>query len=104
MQWLVAQAYPTAKRIHVILDNYSIHSSQITRRAIEALGGKVVLHFLPPYCPQENRIEMLWKQLHDNVTRNHCCGSIEELMEEVRGFLSAASPFPGPKPALRKSA
>ena len=47
---------------------------------------------------------MLWKQLHDNVTRNHCCGSIEELMEEVRGFLSAASPFPGSKPALRKSA
>ena len=48
VQWLVAQAYPTAKRIHVILDNYIIHSSQITQRAIEALGGKVVLHFLPP--------------------------------------------------------
>jgi transposase len=30
-----------------------------------------VLHFLPPYCPDDNRIERLWKDLHDNVTRNH---------------------------------
>ena len=31
----------------------------------------MVLHFLPPYCPDHNRIERLWKDLHDNVTRNH---------------------------------
>ena len=26
------------------------------------------LHFLPPYCPFENRIEMLWKQLPTSDT------------------------------------
>jgi transposase len=102
--WLVTHAYPQAKRIHLILDNFGIHSSQITRRAIEQLDGRVVLHFLPPYCPNENRIEPLWKQLHDNVTRNHRCPDMNGLMHEVRSFLDAATPFPGSMPSLRRSA
>src|SRR5262249_28587701 len=42
--------YPDARRIHVIVDNYIIHSSKITQHHVAGLGGKVVLHFLPPYC------------------------------------------------------
>ena|GEM_PF-6075022 len=26
------------------------------------------LHFLPPYCPDYNRIERLWKDLHDTMS------------------------------------
>ena len=36
-----------------------------------SLAGRIRLHFLPPYCPDENRIELLWLQLHSNVARNH---------------------------------
>ena len=39
------------------------------------LTGKVVLHFLPPYCPDDNRIERVWLDLHANVTRNHRCST-----------------------------
>jgi transposase len=39
-------------RIHLILDNYIIHSSRQTRTFIEGTSGRIVLHFLPPYCPQ----------------------------------------------------
>jgi transposase len=83
----LARDYPRARRIHVIVDNYKIHKSQRTGLALAALGGRVKLHFLPPYCPDDNRIERLWKDLHDNVTRNHTCGSLEELMAEVRAYL-----------------
>ena len=31
--------------IHLIVDNYSIHSSGKTQKTLEALGGKIVLHF-----------------------------------------------------------
>ena len=51
--------------------------------------GKVVLHFLPPYCPNDRRIERVWLDLHANVTRNHRCKSIEELMAHVFAFLRA---------------
>jgi transposase len=48
-----------------------------------------VLHFLPPYCPDDNRIERVWLDLHANVTRNHSCKSIEELMLHVIAFMRA---------------
>lgn len=83
----LVRRYPQARRIHVILDNFKIHDSQATRMAVTALGGKVVLHFLPPYCPDHNKIERTWKDLHDNVTRNHKCRTMKELMQEVIGYI-----------------
>jgi transposase len=83
----LAEDYPEARRIHVVLDNYRIHSSQMTRLALAGYGGRIVLHFLPPYCPQENKIERLWLDLHSEVTRNHSCATMNELMRNVRHFL-----------------
>jgi transposase len=85
--WRLAKEYSHARRIHVILDNYRIHDSQCTRCAVAAMGGKVELHFLPPYCPDHNRIERVWKDLHDNVTRNHRCKDLPQLMQEVNAYL-----------------
>lgn len=88
--WQLATVdYPRARRIHIILDNYKIHSSQRTQLALAALGDRVQLHFLPPYCPDHNRIERTWNDLHDNVTRNHTCRNMRELMCEVTTYLFA---------------
>ena len=84
---LVGRDYPQAKRIHLILDNYRIHSSLQTQAALARLDGRVVLHFLPPYCPDHNRIERVWRDLHENVTRNHQCRTMKELMMEVYHWL-----------------
>jgi transposase len=84
---LVLEDYPTATRIHLILDNYRIHKSKRTQIALDALSDKIELHFLPPYCPDHNKIERCWKDLHDNVTRNHRCKTMKELMIEVRKYL-----------------
>lgn len=85
----LVEKYPTARKIHVVLDNYKIHDSKFSRAAVAALGGKVVLHFLPPYCPTHNKIERLWQDLHANVTRNHTCRDINELMRRVTSYLNA---------------
>lgn len=79
--------YPQAEVIHVILDNYRIHDSKITQAALAGHGRRIRLHFLPPYCPQENAIERVWQDLHANVTRNHVCRTIEALMLDVREYL-----------------
>lgn len=86
--WQLIKDYPQARCIHIILDNYKIHSSQRTQLALAALGSRVKLHFLPPYCPDHNRIERTWKDLHDNVTRNHTCRTMKELMREVHHYLA----------------
>jgi transposase len=81
--------YPQARRLHLILDNYRIHSSTVVQAALGGyLAGKVELHFLPPYCPDHNKIERVWKDLHANVTRNHRCRGIHHLMQEVRYYLN----------------
>lgn len=86
---LASETYADAEVIHVVLDNCSIHESKITRAAVAELGGRVVLHPLPPYCPQANRIERVWLDVHANVTRNHRCAGIEELMTNVSRYLMA---------------
>jgi transposase len=83
------EVYPQAKVIHVVLDNYRVHSSRISKAAVAELGGRVVLHFLPPYCPDDNRIERVWLDLHANVTRNHRCADMGELMRRVVAYLVA---------------
>lgn len=78
--------YRWARKIHVILDNYTIHKSALVQTAMRRMA-KIHLHFLPPYCPDENKIERQWLDLHANVTRNHRCRTIEELMQAVRDYL-----------------
>jgi transposase len=97
-------AFPRARKLHVILDNYGIHSSRLVQRALtEEFGGRIVLHFLPPYSPDHNRIERLWRELHANVTRNHRCRTLPELLRHVEAFLRRAAPFPGTKVSLMRA-
>lgn len=88
MLWQLHLHYDSAKRIHVILDNYSIHSTGEVEHALATVAGqRLVLHFLPPYCPDHNRIERVWQDLHANVTRNHTNREIESLMQQVHNYL-----------------
>ena len=88
MLWRLLKDYPAAKCIHVVLDNFKIHSSVSARLALAKAGPRIKLHFLPPYCPDHNKIERVWKDLHDNVTRNHTCRNMSELMSEVNAYLT----------------
>lgn len=85
--WRLAGCYRRFKVIHVIVDNYIIHKSRITERAVAAFGGKVRLHFLPPYCPNDNPIERVWEDFHANVTRNHGYRTMRGLMGRAEGYL-----------------
>jgi transposase len=85
---LLAKTYPRARRIHLVLDNYGIHSAALTQRTLAELGDRVVLHFLPPYCPDANRIERVWQDLHANVTRNHRCKTMAQLLTKARSYLT----------------
>ncbi|MGE3807898.1 MAG: IS630 family transposase [Gemmataceae bacterium] len=81
------ETYARAPVVHVILDNFRIHDSKIVHAALAGFGGRIRLHFLPPYCPDDNKIERVWQDLHANVTRNHTCPDIVCLMREVRYYL-----------------
>lgn len=86
--WQLVERYPQTKTIHVILDNYSIHSTRQVEVSLKTQQGRrIQLHFLPPYCPDHNRIERTWRDLHADVTRNHTCDDMNSLMRRVRSHL-----------------
>jgi transposase len=84
----LSKEYSRKKVIHVVLDNYTIHTSRQTRLWLEEFGTKFRLHFLPPYDPDDNRIERkVWREVHANVTINHRCSTIDWLCEDVIYYL-----------------
>ena len=100
--------FPQAPVIHMVLDNYRIHKSDIVHAALAGyLSGRIDLQFLPPYSPDHNRIERLWQDLHANVTRNHRCPNMATLMRDVRYYLHKRNrklPRPDGKSACETSA
>ncbi len=100
---VISNAYRRAKTIHLVLDNSIIHKSAKTQKALKTFGKRIQLHFLPPYSPEHNPIERLWKQMHDHVTRNHRHKTLPALWQDIVQFLSDVQPFPGSKVSTPKA-
>ena len=65
----VISAYPTGK-IVIVLDNARIHHAKLLQPFLEEMNGRLELVFLPPYSPELNIVEGLWKWLKSNVINN----------------------------------
>jgi transposase len=49
--------------IFLIVDRGPAHRAKKTTAFVETLGGKLRLFFLPPYSPDRNPDELVWKHL-----------------------------------------
>ncbi|MBL9000168.1 MAG: IS630 family transposase [Phycisphaerae bacterium] len=80
--------YASKEMIHVILDNFKIHSSKRLKAWLAEHGSRLRFHFLPPYCPDDNRIERgVWRDMHQNVTYNHQHQTLDEICGAVTQYL-----------------
>lgn len=86
--------YRCYRAIHVICDNARPHHARRLRAYLAAHRGRVVVHYLPAYAPHTNPIERVWWHLHDEVTRNHRCATMDQLLNQVRNWLAADATFP----------
>ncbi|MCP4474232.1 MAG: IS630 family transposase, partial [Gammaproteobacteria bacterium] len=72
------------KLVHIILDNVSYHKSTVVQATAHELN--IQLHYLPPYSPNLNPIERLWKIMHEQVTYNRYYQKFSEFREAIRYF------------------
>jgi transposase len=79
--------------IHVICDNARAHDCKKVREYVKRWGARIRVHYLPAYAPETNPIERVWWHLHEEITRNHRCRDIEDLLELVFAWLEAGSCF-----------
>jgi putative transposase len=79
--------------IHVVCDDARSHDCRAFRDYLAEHVGRVVLYYLPKYAPETNPIERVWWDLHETITRNHRCRTIEELLGEVYTWAEAQQSF-----------
>ena len=79
--------YPMLAPIHVFLDNARYHHARLVQQWLAQPGRRIVLHFVPPYCPHLNPIERLWGLMHKHVTHNKCYATCRQFADETFDFL-----------------
>jgi len=47
--------------VYLVLDNHPVHKSKAVREFVESQEGRLELHFLPPYSPELNPVEQVWR-------------------------------------------
>jgi transposase len=85
------RAFRHYRVIHVICDNAVNHrpdKSRSVRAYLAVWAGRVEVHYLPRYAPETNPVEEVWWRLHEAVTRNHGCGSMDELIDQTMDWLN----------------
>ena len=70
---------PVKSEIHMILDNAKYHHALLLQDFLER-NPNVIREFLPPYSPELNPIERVWKLIRKGGTHNRYFPDIGELV------------------------
>jgi len=74
------------KKILMVLDNARYHHAKILQPWLNEVSDLLELFFLPPYSPDLNPIEMLWKKTRRNVTHNRFFNSLSALWYDLKQY------------------
>lgn len=85
----IEEAYPSKRKVHVFCDNAPYYRNKSVMQHL--INSKICLHFLPPYSPNLNPIERLWKWMKERVIYNTYYEHFEEFRAAVMGFFALLS-------------
>lgn len=87
----IRKVYPDYnQKIHVILDGAGYHRSQLVKDWAEVVN--IRLHYLPPYSPNLNPIERMWKLMNEHARNNRYFSSTREFREAISVFFNQTLP------------
>ncbi len=95
---LAAQRAWGVKKTVIVLDNARIHKAKLLKVFLEEHKDEMRLFFLPPYAPELNVIERVWKQMRREVTKHYCADTVEERTAQ---YIEWASPLQRPNEKLK---
>lgn len=76
--------HPGNYNVHIIWDNAGYHCSRLVKDFAAEIG--IILHYLPPYSPNLNPIERLWKIMHEQTTYNKYHAKFSDFTESIKYF------------------
>jgi transposase len=77
----------------MVLDGAGYHRSKEVVAAAKELG--IRLHYLPPYSPNLNPIERLWKVMNEYVRNNEYFADTKEFRQKINRFFYKIVPAIG---------
>lgn len=84
--------YRRSRPCVIVVDNYAVHHSRVVKAEIPALKtAGVSFFFLPPYSPELNMIEPIWRQIKYQDIPDRSFLTIQELQSAVDAALTARS-------------
>lgn len=96
--------------IFLIVDRGPAHIARKTRAFVESLNGSLRLFYLPPYSPDRNPDELVWKHLKADTAGRMAVTSKDDFKTKVRSSMRQLQNNPGKissfyqKPSLRYAA
>lgn len=75
---------PTEKHLYLVLDNARYNHSKSVRGLAKEIGIKIL--YLPPYSPNLNPIERLWKFMKKKMIANRQYETIDEFRQALSEF------------------
>ncbi len=78
------------QKVHVILDGAGYHRSQLVKDWAEVVN--ITLHYLPPYSPNLNPVERMWKLMNEHARNSRYFSSKREFREVMLTFFSQTLP------------
>lgn len=77
--------------LHIILDQAGYHKCAAVQAWVEQ-NPPIMLHLLPPYSPNLNTIERVWKLMHEHTVNNIYSPTFKTFTENIRSFLTDIFP------------
>jgi transposase len=87
IEYLLVECYPTG-RLVLVMDNVSYHKSAAVLAALSLFEHRLLVIWLPPYCPELNLIERYWKHLKTLACVNKLHNCIEEVVASAEFMFS----------------
>lgn len=85
--WKLRKDNPGKYYVHVIWDNAGPHKDDEVRAFAKELGIK--LHYLPPYSPNLNPAERIWKLMHEKIRYNKYYSKFSEFADATLVFFKS---------------
>ena len=97
-------------RIFIIVDRGPVHVAKKTKAFVASLGGRLRLFYLPPYSPDKNPDELVWKHLKADTVGRTSITSFDDFKDKVRSSMLSLQRSPAKiraffqKPSLQYAA
>lgn len=86
----IRETYPVSQKVHIILDGAGYHRSELVKEWAYVMN--IELHYLPPYSPNLNPIERLWKVMNEEVRNNRYFATAKVFRAAINEFFGHTLP------------